>query len=262
MIYVIGSSGILANKIKDKLDKKKIISVSTKRIKGHIKTNMFKKNKVEQWILKINEDDIVFLLSSFGNMEFHENNKLKIKNYIKFLDKNFFKNINKKTKVIFFSSDMIFDGKENLYTTQRNCKPLNEYGKAKLKIENLIRKRFHNYLILRIPKIFSKKRKDKIFPYNHIKDLKKNNIFLISDNKYHYIDIEFLVKILFKKEMYKITSGTFNLPYGKTISRYNFLLNFMKKQRIKFNYNKVKKISYINSKIKIPKILKMKKNII
>ena len=258
MIYILGSSGIIAKKIKKKFKFKKKIVISTKDKSNCIKTKIFDKKTKEDWIKNINEKDIIFFLFSFGDMNFHERNKKKIQRKITNLNYNFFDKINNKCRIIYFSSDMVFGISKKVWNDRSKCTPLNEYGKTKLKIERIIKKKFNNFLILRLPKIYSDKAKDKIFPYNHVAGSKKNTIHLIEDNTYHYINIDYITKNLFKEKIYKKTRGIFNFPYKKAISRYDFFMNFTKENNIRVNKNRIKKISYKKSKIKIPKSLNMK----
>ena len=75
MIYIIGSSGYIGQKLNLFFKKKKIVNVTSKKNKKYITSNIFRKTSSEKWIKKISKNDIIFLLSSFGSMEYHEKNK-------------------------------------------------------------------------------------------------------------------------------------------------------------------------------------------
>lgn len=57
-------------------------------------------------------------------------------------------------RLIYFSSDYVFDGKNAPYSEEDAPNPLNEYGRQKLETEREIQKRLKNYLILRITGVY------------------------------------------------------------------------------------------------------------
>jgi len=255
MIYIIGSSSFIGKKIFKVYKKKEIKKISTKVVKNTIKTNIFNKTCKDTWQKKIKDNDIIFFMSSFGDMLFHEKNQKKIYQKIKNLEKNFFNEIHNSPKIIFMSSDMVYDGKKKYYKNNDETNPLNEYGKTKVKIENLIKRYFKFYLILRLPKIYSKISKDQIFPFNQIKKLKQKKIIgLYNDNLSHYLDIKILIKFLsLKKIIKKSFTGNFNISSNTVYSRYGFIKKFIKNNYDLKLLNYIKKKSYQTSKIKIPK---------
>jgi hypothetical protein len=157
---------------------------------------------------------------------------------------------------------MVYGNTRKVINDGTKPRPLNNYGKTKIRIENLIKKNFKYFLILRLPKIFSKSTKENIFPNSHLQDLKKmKTIKLYADNLYHYMDIKYFKrivsnKIIFKKKLI----GTYNLPVSNSYSRIKFLEKFLGVKK----YNKYKHLIKENllskSKIKFPKKLIMKTN--
>jgi len=64
--------------------------------------------------------------------------------------------IEKKITPILFSTDYVFDGKEQFYTEESPTAPLNEYGRQKSILEKHLSERFPNqYLLMRLSKVFS-----------------------------------------------------------------------------------------------------------
>lgn len=65
--------------------------------------------------------------------------------------------VNDGIKPVFFSSDLVFDGRRGLYTEESIPSPLNEYARQKVEVESRIKEicRDGNYLIVRLPKTFS-----------------------------------------------------------------------------------------------------------
>ena len=56
---------------------------------------------------------------------------------------------------VYISSDGVFDGKKGNYKENDVLNSLNHYGKIKKEIEKFITKKFNNYLIIRVSKVFS-----------------------------------------------------------------------------------------------------------
>ena len=59
-------------------------------------------------------------------------------------------------KVIFLSSDQVFDGKRGYYTEEDEANPINHYGRLKLQIEGFMKKNIKDSLILRLSKTYSR----------------------------------------------------------------------------------------------------------
>ena len=166
MYYIIGSEGFLGQKIQSIISKNKFVKISTSGKKGTIKNNTIITKKISykilpNWIRTIKNTDTVILLSNPGSIAFYENNKKKIKFFEENLENNFFSKIDKKTKIIFFSSDMVFPGNKKYFSDSSKPLAINNYGKSKIRIEKKIKKYFKNYIIIRYPKIYSKNAKDK-----------------------------------------------------------------------------------------------------
>lgn len=62
-------------------------------------------------------------------------------------------------KIIFFSTEQIFDGSEGLYAETDEPSPINKYGKSKLEAEKIIQT-YDDYLILRLALILGDKKPD------------------------------------------------------------------------------------------------------
>tara|TARA_A100001015_G_scaffold289576_1_gene361594 strand:+ start:9914 stop:10450 length:537 start_codon:yes stop_codon:yes gene_type:complete len=158
---IFGSSGFLGNEISKLLKKEKKIEISTKSKKNIYKTNIFKKKyKPEKWISKIGRKDTLIILSNPGSIRFYSKNRKKILLFENYLENRLFKKINNEVKVIFLSSDMVFQGGKNIFLDNSKRRPKNSYGESKRKIENKLSKYFSKLIILRLPKIYSDNLKD------------------------------------------------------------------------------------------------------
>lgn len=155
--------------------------------------------------------------------------------------------INPKIKLIYFSSSAVYGENPQTNKETDQCKPINDYGQAKLKTEGYIIEHFHNHLILRISNPYGKEKYKKTF-YKIIQDefIKPGEI-LIKINAdqpqkiirdFIYIDdsISMIINLIVANQ-----SGTFNISSGKGTSLEDFTLAAAKEEnidpeRIKFEY--------------------------
>jgi len=253
MFFIIGSTGIISKTLKKIIPSKKIKIISTTKKKGNILTKIFTSNFSEEWVNDININDTVIILTNFGNIEFYKKNKKQINFLVSKFKKNFFDKVNKKIKIIFMSTDMVYAGKKNkIYNDNSKTNPLNDYGKSKLYIENLIRKRFKKYLILRLSKIYSTNLKDKTF-INYFFLSKKKYLFF--DQKVHFLNIKDFTNILKKVLKKRNLIGTYNVPGKLFCSRFEFANKILKNKNK--DINNLIKIS-VNKKIDLPFHLRLK----
>jgi dTDP-4-dehydrorhamnose reductase len=257
MIYILGSKGIISKNIKS-IFKKNCVVVSRAISKKYLKTYVFSKKfnkKKDPLLCNVKGNDTIIILSNLGTIMQYE---LK-KNFIFFINclkNNLLRNLSSDTRVIFFSSDYVFSGKNKIYHDYSRTKPINKYGLSKKIIEDFIRKNFNNHLILRVPKIYSLNLKYNSFVSDFFKS--KNNIPVLDDQNICLMKIEDFIIILKKIFLYKDLKGTFNLPSNYCGSRFNFLIKIMKKNNY---FKKIKKISIKDLKIKIPKNLRLSTNL-
>lgn len=100
--------------------------------------------------------DVIYLPAAMTNVDYCEINpaesrKVNVDSVIKIV--NCIKDSH--TKLVFYSSDYVFDGKEGLYTEDSATNPINEYGKQKLEAERYIQNEMMDYLIIRTSVVYS-----------------------------------------------------------------------------------------------------------
>jgi dTDP-4-dehydrorhamnose reductase len=76
-------------------------------------------------------------------------------------------------KLIYFSTDYVFDGIEGLYVNSDAPKPICEYGRQKLQAEHIVLNNWSNSLIIRTNVVFGPEKQKKNFVYQVIKELGK-----------------------------------------------------------------------------------------
>ena len=193
---VIGGSSTLGSHI---IKKKKLYDFTffKKKIKNGIKFDILSDDKK---ILNIENYNSIILLSSISNPKICEEDKTyseKINveatiDLIKFISE-------KDKKIIFFSSEFIYDGVKGNYDEFDDPNPINLYGQQKLKVENFIRNNVDNYSILRVAKTYSNNFLENSFFsffYSELVKKKKKEIPIVTDEFFSAIHIDDLIWVV------------------------------------------------------------------
>ena len=153
---------------------------------------------------------------------------------------------------VYISSDGVFDGKKGNYEENDVLNSLNHYGKIKKKIEKFIIKKFNNYLIIRVSKVFGLQKNDKTLITSIFNEMKKKRkVFFSDDQFFSPIYVFDLCKYIYFLIKFK-NKGIFHLSSIQSTSRYEVA----KKIKQKFALKKVKiirkPINKFNFSEKIP----------
>ena len=206
-IIILGSNGFLATKITNTLD---IIPITKQQLDITKNLNLIK---------SINPD-IIIHPAGITNVDKCELNKpLAKKTNIK-ATKNLTdlcKKLN--IKLIYFSTDFIFNGKKGDYKETDKPDPINYYGYTKLKAENIV-KTLKNHLILRVAILYghngnNSERSFTNWLYNQLKKDKK--IKIVDDQIGTPTLIDDIAKAI-PKLINK--TGTYHLAGSQKLSRY------------------------------------------
>lgn len=175
-----------------------------------------------------------------------------------------------KSKVVFFSSEYVFDGKAGPYSEEDLPNPINEYGKEKLEIENLIQKELADYIIVRTTVIYGWEKEGKNFVIQILKNIKKGismkvPVDQISSPTYAE-DLAGAVRELVNSNQ----KGIFNIVGSQLMNRYEFakavcnvfsldagLLNPVKTSQLNQKANRP-----LNAGLKIDKVSKLVKTVL
>ena len=256
-LLFIGASGLIGTSFLEQNKKKYNITYThnKNKFKKSIKFDV-RKNKISDLIKKIKPVNAIIYAPTISN---HTNvfNQKKVSNLI-----NVKSNLNQlkqlkrlNCKVIFLSTQLVYNGKKGFYKENDSKNPTLLYAKQKLEIENYIKKNIKNYLILRLGKVIGIK-KDKKDPINYfIKKITEDNIYKLATDQYsNFLYINDLINILVIGIEQNI-SGIFNVGGSLRASRYDFYTQILKQNNItKFNH-KIKKckINDLNFTEKQPK---------
>jgi len=182
----------------------------------------------------------------------YEANK-KFVNYIK----------TKKIKFIFLSTSHVYKSTNKKINENFETKPLNIYGKYKLKSENYIRKHLKDFLILRVFNIYGPKQPKGYF-FSDIQEKIKNKQEILINNSYRdFINVNEVSRFI-NFSLKNNLKGVLNLGSGKSFDLQKIIKMISKNLKIPCKirkYNKIDKIVSSNSRIrKIGYKIKNEKN--
>jgi len=227
-IILFGASGFLGTKIlalKPKTIKLWTIGRSRPAKKGEFKPielDLLDLKSLEKIFKKIKPNLIIHA----ARLEPFDDNPTKVKSYTKNLAEIIKRN---KIKLIYISSDAVFDGRKGNYQENDKPHPLTNYGRAKLAAELAIRKNLKNYIIVRTSYIYGQsngrwdKRTEKL-----IEEIKKNRVaYRFKDMYRSPILVDDLAKAVWRLAKTDFC-GTIHIA-GKKKSIYRFSREIIKK---------------------------------
>ena len=242
-IIVTGSSGLLGNKVYKVLSDNHDVGgfYLSKAVEGHRKLDITKYKDVVKMFTHISPDIIVHT-ASLSNADFCESNKKKAKkinilgtyNIVKICKQ-------KKAKLIFISSDYIFNGEPLSYFEDSNPHPINYYGHTKLEGERIVREELNNFAIIR-PTIlygFNDEHDKPTFLSDTIKKLINSKPLSVDAHikKYPLLidDLAAFISKIIDEDL----KGIFHIKGKDKVTRYEWALEIAKNAG--FNKNLVKK---------------------
>ena len=177
----------------------------------NVKCDIVKNNIFKSKILKLPKFKYVINLS--GQLE---NSRSKMYNNIFIGNKNIincFKN--EKTKLIFFSTTLVYGHSTGFRTIQSKLKPVSDYAKIKEKTEQLYKKKSNNFVIIRLANVYDDKLKKKGLIKNLIDAIKNNKIIKIKKmnsikNYIHVFDMSRNIYLILSKNF---TRDTINVVH-------------------------------------------------
>tara|TARA_R110001592_G_scaffold175466_1_gene414588 strand:- start:8733 stop:9608 length:876 start_codon:yes stop_codon:yes gene_type:complete len=145
-------------------------------------------------------------------------------------------------RIIFVSTDNVFRGDEGNYRDYSETKPVSEYGKQKVSVEEYLRSHCSNYAIIRLAKVIGSEFNDGTILndiYNQLQSGKKINA--ATDLRFNPTAIGDIVEVL-SRLIDKQYSGTFN--FCSPISYNRFELTEMIKQNLPGNSAQINKVLF------------------
>lgn len=220
---VTGASGLIGLNLLNVLPVYERIGTYHKyKLDNCIQLDIRNKQGVENLILE-NNVKIIFHAAAFANVDRCEVYKQKC------LDINYRGTINiiraannNNAKIIYFSTDYIFDGKNGPYKEDDLPNPINQYGLSKLLAENAIQKYCDDYLIIRTTVVYGHEIQGKNFVIRMLDNLNKNQTITVPNDQVgtptYVQDLIKTVLVLLEKREH----GIFNVVGADLIDRYSF----------------------------------------
>ncbi|MBN1620905.1 dTDP-4-dehydrorhamnose reductase [candidate division WOR-3 bacterium] len=141
-VLLTGGEGAVASVLKNYLQNFKILSPSKKEL------DVTDRNSLNTYF-KINSPDIVIHTAAITDVDYCQNNPLKAME-INTTGTGNICDFTSHARLIFYSSDYVFDGKSKKPYNEKNIpNPISVYGKSKLEAENIIQRKLSDYLIIR-----------------------------------------------------------------------------------------------------------------
>lgn len=229
-ILVIGASGqvggAIFNKLKDSLIYKDIIINGTySSFKGEefYFLDISNRKMVETFLEKMSPD-IIFLSGAVTNVDLCEEkpeetykvNVLGVKNIIDLASTN--------CRIVFFSTDFIFNGEKGLYIESDVPSPISQYGHQKLLAEHYVAAQAQHFNIIRTNVVYGPEKQNKNFAARLIKNLRDNKEVTVPQDEFgtptYGPDLaERAIDIALHKP-----NGIYHVSGSQLISRYRFAL--------------------------------------
>ena len=285
MILLTGSTGYIGSEIVNIFEKKKTKYIAIDNLSYSNKKNIinkkkfykmdFSNKKVSKLIKKFSVKSVVhcgafsYVLDAEANKnKYYTNNVLKTKRFIDICKKSGVENF------IFLSSSNVYKELNKNYNEKDPTQPKNFYGKNKILIENFLKKKnFNSLIILRLFNVIGLSKKFYIFKFlkndyqriffKFIYDIKKVSINYVKINnkmifpRRDFIDVRDVsnvVILLLGKLKIKKINQTFNVASGKSKSLIKLYESFRKTKN--FKMKKMSKKELIETS---GNILKLKK---
>ncbi len=165
--------------------------------------------------------DIIIHAAGFSNLRLSEQSPDTAYKINAIGTKNIVDAITSKTKLIYLSSDYVFDGAKGNYRETDYPYPKTVYGKTKLEAETYIKAHLDNYIIIRTANVYG--RGGNFFNFL-LSELDQNKpIEAFSDTYYTPTYIDYLIDCI-KKLLEKDYKGTIHIVGKEAVSRYEFAL--------------------------------------
>ncbi len=224
VVLVTGVTGLVGYNLFKKI-KENCIGISrTTDFQNTFPLDLTDKKATKEFLQK-HKPTVVYHCAANPNVEYCEDNEEDVKGV------NLHANINLAeeckqigAKLIFISSDYVFDGKKGPYTEEDTPNPINVYGKHKVETEKVIQEILEDYLIIRTTVIYGHELKGKNFVVRFVKTLKESKTITVPIDQYGsptYVEdlVEAMIELV---ELNK--KGIYNISGPETDNRHKFAL--------------------------------------
>lgn len=153
-VLIVGASGQVGSALMDKIPTEHELrgTYNTNHVRGLVKLDLSKSSEIKANVREF-KPDIIFLTGASTNVDWCEEN-IAESAVINTESVKHFSEAAPNSKIIFFSSDYVFDGLEGCYDEKSLPNPINEYGKQKLAAEHYLLAWHKNSVIIRTNLVF------------------------------------------------------------------------------------------------------------
>lgn len=243
-VLIIGASGRVGKEIqfflKHKSNYETFGTCYNSKIDDLIYLDMTNQILVEKIFKKIKPSIVIHAAGMIHPLQCEENHELAwntnvsgTKNIV-----NLCKDYN--SKLIYLSSDYVFDGLDNPYDELHETNPLNFYGKTKTESEKLISE-LNNFLIVRTAWVNDFDENSKSFVMQVVNSLKNNKIFYAPSDQYGHPTLSINLAEIVVELLDKNYNGVFNVTGLTYIDRFHFAKKIAK--TFSLNPNLIQKTS-------------------
>lgn len=224
---IIGASGLIGGYILDVLSRKGCKPQGTafkQKIPNLITFDITKINEV-RFLLNKFKPDVLFISAANSNVDLCEiePNKTRRVN-VRPVEHIIEEALKRGIKIVYFSSDYVFDGTSGPYVEIDIPSPISEYGRQKLQVEQMLQQSTIDFLIVRITVVYGKECLGKNFIVRIMNELKAGNKILIPQDQIgtptYALDIAETVVRLVENN----ATGIYHVAGPDLISRYELAL--------------------------------------
>lgn len=195
--------------------------------KNFFKLEIANKNEVLSLFEKINPD-IVIHAASLGNIDYCETHKQEAQEVnIKGTENVIYACKKIGAKIIFTSSNAVYDGEKPPYSENSPINPLDVYGKTKAEAEELIRKSGVPFVILRLMTMYGwpevgGRSNPAVWVIEELRNKRKINV--VSDIYNNHLYAGQAAEVIWKLIKYNKKNEAYNVSGGECASRFEFAL--------------------------------------
>ncbi|MFH1786623.1 MAG: NAD(P)-dependent oxidoreductase [archaeon] len=132
------------------------------------------------------------------------------------------------SKMVFMSTDYIFDGKDGPYSEESKPNPLNNYGRMKIDCEQHITAKLSDYLIIRTTNVFGWGQNSKNFAMFLISKLKAGEKVYVAEDQYGNPTLVDNLAQAILELVDRGKQGVYNIVGPENLNRYEFSLRIAK----------------------------------
>lgn len=230
-ILIIGATGLVGGALYETFKNSKFNVNGTyfkEQKNGLYQLDIRKRKDVEKLFDKL-KPDVTILTAALTNVDYCEDyqeeawemNVNGTKNVVEVCEEF-------KSKIVFISTDYVFNGKNGPYKEDDKHGPISFYGKTKLEGENLVKK-LDEYIIVRTTWVYDYGFDTKNFIVRLISSLQKCQNFHVPVDQYATPTLATNLAELIKELVMKEKKGTYNITGLDFLSKYEFALKVAEK---------------------------------